>query len=318
MASLQQMKNRLRSIELSGQLANVMKTVASAKYAKLNRIYSEYRHHAEKSQTFGALCEGAAGELLSSPDPNAPALYILLTHKRGMCGGYNAELQNFAVSFFKETYPEAALLENASEKDRSLGKKFLIAVNGPRAATFLKEKKIPVAEELNLPEIPDAEFAHQFLSDLKKRFQSGEVSSVSLIYQQNCNTLLQKPTVRKLLPYSAFSDDMTEKKASDPGRSSRQENKTHLSPDDILWVPDRETCMKAFLTLALDSAFFSIFLEAAVGAQSATLFAMRTASDHAKEAAAVLHNDINKMRQSAVTAAVLETSSDQSQEGDEL
>ena len=56
--------------------------------------------------------------------------------------------------------------------------------------------------------------------------------------------------------------------------------------------------------------FYEIVLEAAIGAQAATLMTMRSAFDTATEYAENLEKEINRLRQSAVTADVIETSAE--------
>lgn len=57
-------------------------------------------------------------------------------------------------------------------------------------------------------------------------------------------------------------------------------------------------------------------LETALGAQAATLTAMRSAYDTALEYSAKLETEMNRKRQSQVTADVIEISSEFSMKGD--
>jgi F-type H+-transporting ATPase subunit gamma len=72
-------------------------------------------------------------------------------------------------------------------------------------------------------------------------------------------------------------------------------------------VPDRDTVLKASADACVSADFYARVLEAAAGAQAATLVAMRTASDNADKNAAALEADISHRRQSEVTSGVIET-----------
>ncbi|MGN1410402.1 MAG: F0F1 ATP synthase subunit gamma, partial [Eubacteriales bacterium] len=125
------------------------------------------------------------------------------------------------------------------------------------------------------------------------QFLLGSFSSVSFVYQHFKNMLTQIPSKKQLLP---LSDDITNGGTTDV-----------VGGDGILYIPDKETVMKNACLTCVDSSIYSTILEAATGAQAATLMAMREASDNAKESIAALELEISRKRQSEVTSSVIET-----------
>ena len=83
-----------------------------------------------------------------------------------------------------------------------------------------------------------------------------------------------------------------------------------------MFVPDRQTVILSTAERVLVSILYKKMLETALGAQAATLTTMRSAYDTACEYSAQLETQINRMRQSQVTADVIENSSDFSMEGE--
>ena len=83
-----------------------------------------------------------------------------------------------------------------------------------------------------------------------------------------------------------------------------------------MFVPDKKTVISNTAEKILISIIYKKILEAALGAQAATLTTMRSAYDTACEYASQLETEINRKRQSQVTADVIEVSSDYSMEGE--
>lgn len=293
MAGLEQLKKRLRSVELSGQLAGAMRTVASAKYARINRMYAGYRHYAEEMARLAHLCGDSV--IWHSHTADAPDCYVVLGHNRGMCGGYNAQLH----AFMEEVLTKAARAgsdpaDTAGEAGQTPAP--LVILCGKATVAYCQERGIRYERSFLLPDVPDFDACRPLLELLESLYRGGKVRSVHLIHQHFVNTLSQVPADRLLLPLEGSGDG---------GQA------------DILWIPDRETVCADIGRRILDTVFFQTVLEAALGAQAATLTAMRTAYDNATESAEKLTVQINKRRQSAVTTGVIETSSGALHEGEE-
>ena len=77
--------------------------------------------------------------------------------------------------------------------------------------------------------------------------------------------------------------------------------------DNTLVIPDIETIIARTAKNVFSSILYGLVLESAIGAQAATLMTMRSAYDTASEKHDELVSQINRIRQSAVTADVIET-----------
>ena len=180
----------------------------------------------------------------------------------------------------------AEVLHFAEEKLKELGE-YRIFACGKKAAQYFKNKKIPIEKEVVFGDIPTYEEVSSLLSLLIERRKKGEIGRVAVIYPSYRNMMQQVPAMRDL-----FSG------AEDP----------EAAP--CLYVPDQQTLVERSAEMVFRSVFFGWVLETAVGAQAATLMTMRAAFDTATEYCAQLEGRINRMRQSAVTADVIETSAE--------
>lgn len=272
MPGLREMRKRLGSIRTIGQLTGAMRSAAAAKFARSNAAFSAYREYGE-----------ACGKMLSrygctvsTPKETAGKprdCIVLFGGNRGLCGGFNTELFGFFAKKYGE-YAEAPIVLCCSKK----------------ASAFCRERGINTEREFMVSDIPAYEELRELSAYVRELYASGEAESVSFIYQSFVNMLTQTPVRRRLLP------------PEDPSGAQDE--------DGALYLPEREMVCARIAELCFDSAVYAAALENAVGAQAATLTAMRTAYDNATESAAKLELSINRRRQSEVTASVIETASD--------
>lgn len=269
MSGLRELKNRLRSITTTEQMARAMSTVASAKFSRVGAVRTAYGPYARfQTQLRNRL--GQSG-IPAQPEENAPVCYVLLSNSRGLCGAFNSELFNHFQAIWADERPK------------------MLLVCGKKGIEYCHERKIPIDVELPLVDVPSYDDARELTARLLELWHSGKVSEVTFIYQRFVNTMTQTPDTRTILPVEAAAatgDD-----------------------DDTLYLPDRETVLDQLALSCLESEVFSLLLDHAAGAQSATLISMRSACDNAKDSAAKLQLTINQRRQSEVTTSVIETAS---------
>ncbi len=275
MAGLQQLKKRLRSIKTTQQIADAMKTVASAKFSKLSGKTKAYKSYTDALMQISVSCGSTA--LLDNITGDSNPLYIVLGANRGLCGAFNSELHSFAEKTLKAV-PNAA-----------------VYVCGRAAVNYFTEKKLPYLKEFVFSDIPATEEWHPLCIEFNKEFDNGKFTSVNVIYSNFVNTMVQTPVVKQILPRKS---QILEGAALD---------------DSCIFEPDLPAVQNALSEKLSDSEFYACVLSSATAYQAAALMAMRTASDNAYEAEKTLETKINKMRQTAVTAGVIETSSSERQ-----
>lgn len=180
----------------------------------------------------------------------------------------------------------AQILAAASDELKKIDKAFLVPC-GKKAIAYFKAKKQKINESYILSDVPTYEESNSLFEDIIEWRKTGRVSGVYIVYPKYINMMNQVPAVCEL-----FSGD-----------DSRGDG-------SVLFVPDRSTIVEKTSKTVLRSMFYGLVLEAAIGAQAATLMTMRSAYDTATEYCAELEGQINRKRQSAVTADVIETSAE--------
>lgn len=277
MASLQELRKRLRSIQSTGQLAGAMRTAATAKYARVGRLRGDFSPYAQACRDMLRLL-GGAGVAREAETVSPRDCLVVFGGNRGMCGGFNAELLRFLDAQLEEARHAPILL-----------------VCGRKAAAHLRERGVDF-EEFPVSDVPGWEELRPLAERLRTLYVTGQAERVLVVYQSFQNMLSQTPAARQLLPESDTADDGAD--------------------TTLLYLPDRETIGAQLAVSCLDAGLFDLALENAAGAQAATLMAMRSACDNAEAAAANLEITINRRRQADVTSSVIETASGNLQQGD--
>lgn len=192
---------------------------------------------------------------------------IIIGSSRSFCGSFNNETLNF----YKE---------NFTEKPENL------IVCGEQMSTVLSENKIKADYCFEFSDTPIFSECEPLFELLDKLCDGKKDYLVKIIHNHYKNTLTQIPVSEVLVlnPTSEMS-----------------------LPENLLWVPDCETIKENLLKKSFRTTVFGAVLETALGAQAATLMTMRSAYDTATEYSAKIEGEIQRTRQSKVTADVIET-----------
>ena len=283
MASLRELKKRLRSVRSTGKLAGAMRTVATAKYGRVNtqrEAAAEYSAALARllSDAERACPEGSASvdeEPFGDPARKGKPVYVLVSSNRGLCGGYNHEL----FAFFAETVKKGG---------------FETVACGRMAREYCREKGIPVIREFDIPDVPEFAVSSEMARYLSELYEGG-AENVSFVCQKPRNMLSREPAVIGFLP---------------EGSGGGKEGEEEPPARDLLFVPDAETVLRRLVPAGRAFRVHGILTDCAAGAAAATLIAMRSAFDSSAEQATALETMINRKRQAEITGSVIETASD--------
>ena len=271
MESPRELKRRLASIRTTGQLAGAMRTVASARYSRLSALSGPY---AEYVKALESMCMrlGLTDDTGESCG-EVPECWVLVGADRGLCGAYNSEL----FSYFDREYEKCAVRP-------------LVAVSGKMARAHCAAKGIETAAVFSFSALPTYQEAAKAADVLSGLCDSGRVGCVRLVRQRPVNMMLQVPETVMLCTCAR-----TVPPAETDG--------------GYYCMPDAGAIAGALSAARVRCGMYALMLECSEGAAAATVMAMRQASDNASKTAEALKLKINRLRQSRVTAEVLETSS---------
>lgn len=275
MPTIQNLKKKLQVILSTKKTTQAMKTASTVKYSKLSALYADFSKYEEQCSTMYKTYREDINSVFLPQNPDAPELYVLLSSNKGMCGNFDTDI----LVFFEELLCEQK-------------KQPVVFCCGKKGIEYLDKKKLPYNESFVFDDTPSISAATELFERIIRLIDNGVVSDVKIVYPKYINTMKQYPVCEDLL---SFDDDKS--KGEEP-----------------LFVPDKQTVIHSTAEKILVSILYRKILETALGAQAATLTTMRSAYDTACEYSAQLEMQINRKRQSQVTADVIEVSSEHSME----
>ena len=170
MPSLIDLRRRIRAVKNTEQITKAMKTVSASKLRRAQeRIMGARPFAREMQRVLQGLSTGidvVSHPLFTPPDPgsSAPALLVVITADKGLCGGFNSALLRRSTAYVQDADNEVAL-----------------ALVGRKGRDFFRRRNINVRyEEINI--FNDLRYRHaQAGAEMAiQQFTSNQVSSVQL------------------------------------------------------------------------------------------------------------------------------------------
>ncbi len=282
MASLRDIRRRIKSVKNTRQITKAMELVAASKMKKAQQAALAGRPYASlMAETLAAL----AGRVEESYHPFLVRRevktrgIILVTTDKGLCGPLNANLFKL-IGDIKEPAKYAAVGRK--------GAQFLARTKRDLLADFSINDRVPFA---------DVKVVAEFMV---KQYLEGAVDTVEIIYAHFKNTLVQTPTCLPLLPLRSLKSvvDDLRRDAGEPAVTSDDR--------EVLFEPDAQTVLEALLPRYINREVYQHVLDAKASEHSSRMVAMKTAKDNATGLIGDLTLEYNKARQAGITQEILE------------
>jgi F-type H+-transporting ATPase subunit gamma len=280
MPSLRDIRRRIVSVKNTQQITNAMKMVSAAKLQRAQERVQATRPYAERMgfvvEHLQARIRPTAHPLLT-PRAEGKTLLLLVTSDRGLCGGFNNNVQRLALEQLRQ-------LSAAGEVD--------IITVGKKGRDFLTYRQFPLHEtyiELFLRQVT-YEQAQDVAAKLLRAYLEEAYRQVLVLYNRFRSAMSQQPTVLRLLPMSTLEDV-----EADPEE-----------PFDYLYEPSAPQVLDSLLRKQVEIQLFQIFQESYAGEHGARMTAMDAATTNAAEMIGRLTLTFNRARQAAITKEIIE------------
>lgn len=290
MASLREIRQRIRSVKNIAQITRAMQMVAASKMRRAQEQALASRPYAAK--TWEILTHLAAQKgnveqlhpLLADRDQVKNVAIILITSDKGLAGAYNGNIIRSTIRFMRNNNRENASLVTVGRK----GRDFMVRFG----------RKV-IAEFTDLPSRPTSLDIGPITRIAVDGFLEGEFDEVYLASTDFINTLTQEPTLRLLLP---IRPGAVESRVL----SQYLGQETTMSTAEYLYEPNPNTLLDTILPRFTELQIYQAFLEARASEESARMVAMRNATENANELIGDLTLVYNKVRQDAITKEMLD------------
>jgi F-type H+-transporting ATPase subunit gamma len=280
MATMREIRNRIRTVRNIEKITRAMKLVAAARLKRAQDRVSAARPYAERMEQMMKRL-GSAGAEFSHPllevREEKRSAALIITSDRGLCGSYNTNLLREAMRFLRPRDPASMRL----------------VLLGRKGDQYFRRQPYPIVDRQPLGSGADLSFAEvqPVVRTLRGMFESGEVDSVYIIYQQFISAMTQAPRVLPLLPLKPPEGEEDER---DP------------MAREMIFEPAPEALLSRLLPRYVDTQVFRAIAEAIASEHGARMTSMSAATENAGQMIDSLTLSLNRARQAAITTEIAE------------
>jgi len=276
MASLRDIRSRIRGVKNIRQVTKAMNMIAAARLRRGQQKAESARPYADRLASILNDVISSSGGVASHPlmlkrEVRQVAL-ILITADRGLCGAFNAGMIREAQRFLNEQ-PHPISLITVGRKGRD----------------YFQRREIPIAQHFSQPsrDVPLEEIgsiSKQIISD----YSSAQFDEVHLGYSKFASVLRAEPTIVQLLPF-----------AKPQGNDTK-------SSTAFQFEPAAELLLDTLLPQYVEVLIYRALVESIASEQAARMIAMKAATDSASDMIQGLTRQYNTARQASITKQILE------------
>ena len=279
MATLRDIKNRIKGVQNTQQITKAMKMVSAAKLRRAQDRVINARPYARKISEL-------LNHLVTEEDYNNPFIeerevkkigLMVVTADRGLCGAFNTNIIKEGTNFIEN------LPDSNSASIFCVGKKGF-EFFGKRNYHII-DKKIGLFSNL------DYSFATSITNELIKLYLESSFDKIFIIYNEFKSIIQQKIITEQFLPIPIKKGNNKEERKNEPY---------------YIFEPDQRSIFKYLLPKHLKAQMWRILLESNAAEFGARMTAMDNATTNAKELIRTLQLKYNKERQAAITKEILE------------
>ncbi|ACF13342.1 ATP synthase F1, gamma subunit [Chloroherpeton thalassium ATCC 35110] len=292
MATLREIRTRIKSVKSTQQLTKAMKMVAAAKLRRAQDRALQARPYAAKLKelldSLSGKVDTTINPLLTPRSEVKNVLVILVTSDRGLCGAFNTNIIKMAQRLIDQDY---------ADMSRQGRVKMICA--GRRGNDFFRKRGYNVVYGYpNIFNQLDFNAAKEIVEKATELYLSGEVDKVHVIYNEFKNVVSPNLISEVFLPIAPSKKD-------DAGSDAARQNK--LVPIvDYIYEPSPEAIINELVPKHLNTQLWRVLLESNAAEQASRMTAMDSATDNAKELLRSLSITYNRARQAAITKEILE------------
>jgi F-type H+-transporting ATPase subunit gamma len=287
MASVQDIRRRIRSVTNTRKITRAMELVAAAKLRKAQTRIEAMRPYADRMLELMAGTARASSSvrglpLLQHREREETVAIVPLTGDRGLAGAFNSQILRRSLALQRELQGE--------------GKGVRWVSVGRRGTGSLRFRRLELAGEFtgftDQPRYADAQAIAHRVAEL---YTTEEVDRVVVVYNHFESPLVQLVTVQDVLPLSA---DLLE--------TDEAERREDALRGDFIFEPEPEEILERLLPVYLETELYRALLESAASEHGARMTAMRNASKNAEELVDSLTLAMHRARQAEITQEILE------------
>jgi len=355
MPSILDLRRRIRSVKNTRQITRAMKMVSAAKLRRAQERALQARPYAQMLTNVleslvrrTDLYNEQTGEimhplLVEREEKNV--LVLVIAGDKGFAGGFNSNIgkaaQKFidghrakgdnvdlepigkkAIALYKRKFPAAVYEHKEELYDNDLSK-HITDIRHRAAPIEVAAEHPTLLVKASFDDVTD--LAHSIVD----RYESAEVDSVYIVFNEFKSVISQRVVVEKLLPIRKLGshdvtvmEEMTAEQKEAAGKSAQSSGVSILEPEesvaeseakkfgtaDVDYIYDQapERLFRHLLPRYITTQIFHALLESVAAEHAARMTATDAASKNAGELIDKLSLTMNRVRQAAITKEIIE------------
>jgi len=284
MASLKDIKRKIKSVKGTQKTTNAMKLVSSAKLRRAEQVAKASKAYALKITD---MIEEIAANIAKSSDEidhpyfksvKSPKVVdiVLVTSDKGLCGGFNSQ--------------SIKRVDGMISDFESKGAKVRLRVIGKKAIAYYKFQNREMINTIDdLSSAPAYDRAAEFIKEVTESYLNGETDKVAIVHNGYVNMITQEVRVDNILPL-------------DPNEFTPKA----VSTSELEMEPDDDSLLEELMNRYLEYIMYYALIDSLAAEHGARMQAMDAATSNAKEMVKDLTVAYNKARQAAITTELIE------------
>lgn len=280
MATLRDIKRRIKAVHSTSKITKAMKMVAAAKFRRAQQRMFEMRPYADRmNNILSGLAGGAEGELhpLLAVRPRRNVLLVVLTSDRGLCGAFNTNILKAATRHAAEL--------------RSEGFEVTLSSVGRKAREYFKRRSVDLSNSwVGISGKISYANAQEIAASISESYTSEAVDEVVLVYNEFKSVVAQKIVIARLLPLA-------------PIDTASEES---LPVYNFIYEPSKQEIFNRLVPKNVEIQIYRALLESQASEEAARMSAMENATKAANEMIGSLTLQYNKARQASITKELMD------------
>lgn len=281
MASLKELRTRIKSVKSTRQVTSAMKMVSAAKLRKAQDAVSRLLPYAGKLKE--VLVNVSSSAEIAETNPYVKSrepkkiLLIAVAGSKGLCGAFNANIAKQTIHLLEDKYRKC--YENNALEVWTIGSKVeeILTARGYTVNNNFNA----VFDNLTFTEVaPIAE-------KLMELYANATFDVIEIVYNHFVNAASQRIQVEQFLPVQLPEENT--------GGNS-----------DYIFEPSMLHIAETLIPKSLKTQLFKALLDSNAAEHGARMTAMHQATDNATEMIRDLNLSYNKVRQASITNEILE------------
>jgi F-type H+-transporting ATPase subunit gamma len=284
MAKARALDKRRKAIKNIRKITRTMELIATARFKKaMDRAHAATAYTKRITQLVKDLANAGLEvdhPLLVPRETTERVVLLVLTANRGLCGGYNSNVQRQGFIRLEELKSQVPQVE--------------VEISGKRGIAAAKFRNIPTNETFtHFEDKPSFEEVEVLANRYLELYATGKIDRLDVAYMKFESVSRQYAVVETLLPLSGLE-------------GADAEAGTEKTQSMYEFLPSAASILEEVVPTSFKVKLFKCFLDAAVSEQTSRMVAMKAATKSAGDRIKQLSMQYNRARQSQITGEIME------------